>query len=411
MPFSLALRSLRPRLIVAVAAGFLACGAPSAQAALPAGWRFAVQIEDNVALPGQQGADAVYGGYASDAPFPGAQPSPDGRDALTVERGGKTIAGVFDGTFAYGLDLQPGDEFVYRRTDAPDRPEVARFTYRGLPRLDGPVCAGASSYAGTLDPSATDFIVAQGVLWRPASEFPPVPKPPFDGYPPGPYLPWSFYPGEYPGFGASENIRIDAELDGPGRFKLTPPRPLLAGTHIYVRGGFRTPLFAGTLRVDQVVQDCPGPSPTPVPLAPPTPTPTPSPTPTSTPAPQTQPVPGPAGDRTPPKITFTGPTTASLRKIGRAKLLRGGLPVKVVSDEPARIVGTLTFLGGKRPFVSSVDQPVIKGTTITELVFSRTMRRLVTTTRNARLRLEAAIVDAAGNRTPLPTITVKVPRR
>ncbi len=403
-------RRIVPAVLLA-AAGAGAIAAPTASAALPSGWRFFLQIEDNVALPGQQLPDRVLGGYSSDVPFPGPGTFPDGRDVLTVERAGTTIGTGYGSMSVERLDLRDGDQFVFRRSGEPGRPEVARFTYRALPRLDAPVCAGEAAYGGVLDDRSTEFIEAEAVFWQPVNELPPVPTDdPLGNYPGGMAPPWAGYPGEYPGFGAKERIAVSATIDAP-RFTVTPSRPLLAGTHLYVRSILKAPSFAVSSRVDRVVVDCTVPTPAPTP---PVTTPTPSPdavAPTPTPVPQSQPVSKPSGDVTPPTATFSLATSRELRKLGLTKLVRGGLPVRITSDEPARLVGTLTLLGGPQPFVSTIDRPIIKGITLTEFQLSPALRKRLAKVRRAKLRVELSLIDAAGNRTRFPAAAVRVPRR
>lgn len=359
-----------------------------------------IAVNDHVALPGQSEPDGArfMGWYV-------VQPSANSGwflpyfPGLRVLRDGAPLAGTQPSMFRLALsDLRENDVISVVDEADPARPEKERFTFKKRPALDGPLCAGAASYSGVRDGRGTISMSTRAVAWAPGGGVTYDPN-----YPQWPILPNSgFYPGYYPGYDAPEVVGGATTIDAGGRFTYTPQRPLVAGTHVYVQE-YIAPKDGLRVRVesDQVVVDCPKPTPP----APPTPTPVP------TPVPQSQPVPRPAGDVTAPKATFSVATSRELRKLGRKKLVRGGLPIKLTSDEPARLVGTLTLLGGKRPFVSSIDRPVIKGITLTELQLSPTFRKRMAKVKRPKLRLELSLVDVAGNRTKFPPAAVQVPRR
>lgn len=359
-----------------------------------------IAINDHVALPGQSKPDELqFNSWYVVSPGPGSPWAMGYFPGFRVMRDGVEVPATEPSMFRLRLaDLRENDVVSLIDVADPARPEKERFTFKKRPALDGPLCAGAASYSGVRDGRGTISMSTQSVAWAPGGGVTYDPN-----YPQWPIPPNSaFYPGYYPGYDASEVIRGTTTIDAGGRFTYTPQRPLVAGTHVYVReyiapkDGLRV-----WLQTDQVVVDCPKPTPTPPP------TPTPAPTPNPTPVPQSE----PTGDVSAPKATLSVASSRELRKLGRKRLLRGGLPVKVTSDEPARLVGTITLLGGKRPFVSSVNRPVIKGITLTELQLSPTFRKRMAKVKRPKLRLELSVIDAAGNRTTFPPAAVQVPRR
>lgn len=368
----------------------------------PYGTGYYLQIEDYVALPGQVAPDSIYGGIGGNS-YPDPTISWAEGPLLQVERGGSVITGAPARTVRK-LDLQDGDVVVVRRP-IPGQPEAARYTYRKLPTFDAPICAGTALYTGTRHAEGTTMMYGQAVKWVPDASKQPVSQPEYPGWVSYPFVD-AYYPGFTAGFAVGDSASLSVKLVAPDRFEAVPSKPLAVGTHLYLHEYLDIPKFAINLVTDHVVTDC-----SPVPTPSPTPTPTPTATPGPTPVPQSQPVPKPVGDVTAPKATLSVATSRELRKLGLKRLVRGGLPIKLTSDEPARLVGTLTLLGGKAPFVSSINRPVIKGITLTELRLSPTFRKRMAKIKRPRLRLELSVIDAAGNRTAFPPAAVQVPRR
>lgn len=409
------LRLLRAASLLAVAFTTLAAAAARADdpapgypgyTGYPGEYGFQLSITDHIALPGQDQPDSISGWWFV---TPGAPPSAyQGFPRPRVIRNGAVVAqaGPYS-SFLRLADLRDGDVVQLVDATKPGEQVLTSFTYRKRPTLDAPNCPSAPTYVGTRDGRGTLALLAQAVHWTPGGPGPTIDP----NYPQWPILPPAgYYPGYYPGSTAPGTTWAYASLVGADRFVLTPDRPLAAGSHVYIQESLApTNGLRVTLETDSLIgsgADCSS-------MATPTPTPEPTQLPQSgtiLPTPSPTPVPTPAGDRTAPTGAISGLTTKILRKLGRTKVVRVGLPVSITSSEPGRLIGTLTLVG-KKPFSVPFSVTVIKGTRITHVLIPNALRKKLRTLKHPRIRMEAALVDAADNRQPLPTIAVSLPEK
>jgi hypothetical protein len=392
--------------LACVVAAVGALGAGSAAAATEQDG-FGIVIHDLVALPGHTAPDGVSGFLASPAfPSPYWNTVTPG---IELYRGGVLFKGPSSGVG--GLDLADGDElrFVNLKPGASPR-TLGTYVYRGLPRIDAPVCAGSTTVSGTRGPDArADYGGASAVLWKQLGG--PVYQEIEDPLPGGPTTyptypgtkPYdSTYPGYLPGFTVDVSISFTRKIVSADRFTLTASRPLVAGMHLYHWGGFRpAPDLEVDVLSDQVVEDCSQSQAS---------TPTPTPAPTGVPAPVAPPI----LDKVAPTGTLAGPSAKALKKLGARKLLKSGVPLKLTVSEQAQLKGTISLLGGKVRVRANVSQGVKPGASTVMVIVPNALRKAlkkVSKKKTPRLQLDLALVDAAGNATALPPITIKLPRR
>jgi hypothetical protein len=122
--------------------------------------------------------------------------------------------------------------------------------------------------------------------------------------------------------------------------------------------------------------------------------------------------------------TLAPAVTLSVARLKLAKALRKGVTFSVASDEAGRGGADLTLTaktarkyglkvprGAKRRVVGHVDLQALGGQTVEfKAKFSRTARKKLKKARSLKLSLRVVVVDAAGNRSPAATKTVKLTR-
>lgn len=322
----------------------------------------------------------------------------------TIVRDGSVIASAEAGNWLPLADLRTGDVIVIRDRRQPGYPELIRWTYEKKLGVDEPVCAGVASYSGPRPAGATN-LSGSTARWVPAEPDPKYPSYPGDpGYPSYPGYPVEFYPGGAYGWTARDASMATVTAVGSDRLKFVPGKKTVAGMRLTVGASFTAlPKLGVTMRSTQTVVDCP--------KGPVDPTPTPAPTPQPTPAPTTPPV-VPGKDTKPPLAALAGLTNAKLKSGGRRSLINKGLPFTLTVDEPGRLVGTVKLVTGKKSkLLKKVDSPLKAGRNSLRLKWTKAgKRRLRAASRKAKLKLAFTVIDAAGNKRALKSITVKLPR-
>lgn len=132
------------------------------------------------------------------------------------------------------------------------------------------------------------------------------------------------------------------------------------------------------------------------------------------PVPACPPPPVPA-DTTAPNGSATALTKKQLKKLTMGRLFSKGLVLTVTSSEPATLTGQLSLRKSKKKKPTSlgtVTQPMPGGvpTGVVLKPAKKHKKKLKGLPSSARLVVNLSLKDAAGNSTPLPPVTLKIPK-
>lgn len=356
----------------------------------------AVSIDD-AGQPGSATVDTVWS-YPVNGGYYG-----DGLDrSVQILRDGVAISGPpFPSAQVPGL--RAGDEIVVREGWSLASPEIGRTVYSASDYFAQPLCAGRRLFDVTRTAGSFDLYA-----WSDAGYLNPQ-YPTYPGYP----VVYPEYPGdvdppgaEYPNYPGSGSMPAEIEELGATQLKIDTRRRVTTATAVNFTETFDTPDLRVRVYRTQKPVACP-------PEAEPEPEqPGPGPRPNIPEPPRVDPPAPPAPpEAKPPVVKLGALNAAKLRKLGRAGLLKKGIPLSVSLDRPAKLRAVATLLAGKkRTKIASKSGNLPKGTT--SLTFKPTSagkRALRKAPRKAKLRIDVTLTGAGGTSTQ--SMTVSLPRK